>query len=107
MLPKKNRISKEAFPSSNMKGIRVFSPLFSGVIYKNEGLSRAAVVVSKKIAKTAVVRNRIRRRFYAAIAPLLKNTDKGGLIVFYPKKEVATVPFPILKSEIEATLHNF
>ena len=68
---------------------------------------RVAVVVSKKTAKTAVMRNRIRRRFYAAIAPLLKNIKQGGLMVFYPKKEVATTPFLILKSEIEATLRKF
>lgn len=107
MLSRKNRISKHDFPTSKIQGTRVFSPLFSGVIYKNEGLSRAAVVVSKKTAKTAVVRNRIRRRFYAALAPFLKDASKEHLMVFYPKKEVATAPFAVLKSEIEATLRKF
>lgn len=107
MLPRKNRISKEDFPAPKMQGFRVFSPLFSGVIYKNEGLSRAAVVVSKKTAKTAVVRNRIRRRFYSGLAPFFKDALKGHLMVFYPKKEVATAPFAVLKSEIEAALHKF
>ena len=106
MLPRKNRITKEAFPSSQVRGLRIFSPLFSGVIYKNDGLTRVAVVVSKKTAKTAVVRNRIRRRFYAALAHFLKDTDKGYLMVFYPKKEVATAPFPLLKSEVETTLRK-
>jgi len=105
MLPKKNRISKECFPPPQRQGLRVSSPLFSGVFYKNEGPSRITVVVSKKTAKTAVVRNRIRRRFYAAIEPLLKNLDRGYLMVFYPKKEVETAPFPVLKLEIEKTLN--
>ncbi|MEK7569070.1 MAG: ribonuclease P protein component [Patescibacteria group bacterium] len=106
MLSKKNRISKEDFPSSQVRGLRIFSPLFSGVIYKNDGLTRVAVVVSKKTAKTAVVRNRIRRRFYAALAHFLKDTNKGYLMVFYPKKEAETAPFPVLRSEIEATLRK-
>lgn len=107
MLPKKNRISKKDFPTPQGRGSRVFSPLFSGVIYKNDGLTRVAVVVSKKTAKTAVVRNRIRRKFYAALAPFLKDASKGRLMVFYPKKEVATVPFTVLKSEVETILRKF
>ena len=106
MLPRKNRIPKEDFPSPQERGSRVFSPLFSGVIYKNDGLTRVAVVVSKKTAKTAVVRNRIRRRFYSALAHFLKDTDKGSLMVFYPKKEAETAPFPVLKSEIETIIRK-
>lgn len=118
MLPRKNRISKNDFPApkrpayrdehgAGRQGLRVFSPLFSGVIYKNEGLSRSAVVVSKKTAKTAVARNRIRRRFYAVLEPILKESKQGGMMVFYPKKEVETAPFAVLKSEIETALQKF
>lgn len=118
MLPRKNRISKKDFPApkrpayrdghgAGRQGTRVFSPLFSGVIYKNDGLARTAVVVSKKTAKTAVARNRIRRRFYAVLEPILKGGKQGGTMVFYPKKEVETAPFAVLRSEIETALDNF
>ena len=47
--------------------------------------SKAAVVVSKKVAKTAVLRNRLRRAGYAALAA----PPAGKHIVFFIQK----VPF--------------
>lgn len=43
---------------------------------------RAAVVVSKKVAKKAVERNRLRRAVYRALAPL---TFKGDAVIFVQK----------------------
>lgn len=45
------------------------------VTNKRRETSRAAVIVSKKIAKSAVVRNRIRRRIYEVI-----RNNWGGII---------------------------
>ncbi|MEK7148496.1 MAG: ribonuclease P protein component [Patescibacteria group bacterium] len=106
MLPRKNRISKQAFPAPKRQGLRVFSPLFSGTFYKNEGELRVAIVVSKKTAKTAVTRNLIRRRFYEILHPNLKSFTQQGFLVFYPKKETATVDFSYLKTEIESVLRK-
>lgn len=106
MLPKKNRISKEDFPAQKMHGLRFSPSLFSGVVYKNETDVRVSVVVSKKTAKTAVVRNRIRRRVYNAIRPYIKLFLFPVLIVFYPKKDTSTVEFNVLKVEIETFLHK-
>lgn len=50
--------------------------------------SRFAVVVSKKVLKSAVGRNRIRRRVYEAIRqelPLLKDSGDVVLMVFSPE----------------------
>lgn len=50
------------------KGKTVRKPNMSLVFCDNtKGFTRVAVVVSKKVAKTAVSRNRIRRRVYEAI----------------------------------------
>ncbi len=51
------------------RGHIVRGPLFAVKYAENKkrGTYRAAVVVSKKISKSAVVRNRIRRRIYEAI----------------------------------------
>lgn len=106
MLPRKNRILKDDFPAPKRQGFRVFSPLFSGTFYKNEGEIRVAVVVSKKTAKTAVIRNFIRRRFYEVIHLNLKSFTQQGLLVLYPKKETATIDFPALKTEIESALRK-
>ena len=43
---------------------------------------RAAVVVSKKVSKSAVVRNRIRRRLYELLRQYDTNRLKGGELVF-------------------------
>ena len=50
------------------KGKTIRKPNMSLVFCDNlKGFTRVAVVVSKKVAKTAVSRNRIRRRVYEAI----------------------------------------
>ncbi len=42
---------------------------------------RAAVVVSKKVSKSAVVRNRIRRRVFTFVEQNLKKLDHNDLII--------------------------
>lgn len=109
MLPKKNRISRKDFPSHKMQGFRVFSPLFSAVFYKENKLvveSRASIVVSKKTAKTAVVRNKLRRRFYNLLAPHFKSVLAPFTVVIYPKVEAQKVESLILNGEIKKALRQ-
>jgi ribonuclease P protein component len=110
MLPQKNRISRKEFPSHKERGIRVFSPLFSGVFYKIVDPrvleSRVSVVVSKKTAKTAVSRNFLRRRVYEVLAPHILNISSPTTIVIYPKKEAEKAQFSDLKSEVEKALRQ-
>lgn len=59
--------------------------------------SRFAVVVSKKIAKSAVVRNRIRRRVFEALrATDATNIQSHDIVVIMTSSEVATVEFKTL-----------
>jgi ribonuclease P protein component len=70
---------------------------------KNEKPARIAVVVSRKVNKKAVVRNRIRRRIYEQLR--LKADQKrlrADLIIVVYSDEYATVP----ASEISKTLDN-
>jgi ribonuclease P protein component len=72
------------------------------VFVSNErGFTRMAVVVSKKVEKTAVGRNRIRRRVYEV---LRKNIDlipkKMDYVFVVFSKELLTMPF----SDLEKTL---
>ncbi len=62
--------------------------------YTESKRSKAAVVVSKKVAKTAVVRNKLRRAAYAALSPVLP--ARTNLVLFLHKPvldpaEVATL----------------
>lgn len=89
-------------------GTRSFSPLFSVVFYKNKDFlvkeSKVSVVVSKKTAKTAVVRNRLRRRFYDLFQPYLNVLNSVTTIVVYPKKEAEKAKFSVLQKEVEKAL---
>ena len=65
------------------------------------GFTRVAVVVSKKVEKTAVGRNRIRRRVYEALRRNFELVPKKRDYVFVVySKEVMRMPF----GELEAML---
>lgn len=71
----------------------------------NRKKSRAAVVVSKKVSKSAVIRNRIRRRIYEIIRPVLANTPKTHDVVFIIHDErVAIIPQAELITVIQSQL---
>lgn len=63
-----------------------------------------AVIVSKKVAKTAVSRNRMRRRVYEAFAPLVTSLPQGNRYVLYPKKEVLKANFEDIKESCRSLL---
>ena len=67
--------------------------------------SRFAVVISKKVLKSAVRRNRVRRRIYEIIRrelPNLKNSQDIAVIVF--SAEVLTMPHAELQTAIKNLL---
>lgn len=84
----------------NGKTIR--TPKMSLVFVRNErGFTRVGVVVSKKVEKTAVGRNRIRRRIYEAIRVNMDKVPmKTDYIFVVYSKDVMTMPFDILEEMI-------
>lgn len=100
MLSKKYRFhSRGGVKYVYQKGKTIRRPGMSLVFCDNtKGFTRIAVVASKKVEKTAVKRNRIRRRIYEA---LRKNMDlipkeKDYIFVVYDKK-IRTLPFAELE----------
>jgi ribonuclease P protein component len=68
---------------------------------------RFAVVVSKKIYKSAVRRNRIRRRIYECIRRELPNlSNAGDLAVIVTSAEVLTMPAVKLDSLVVQLLRQ-
>lgn len=66
---------------------------------------RAAVVVSKKVHKSAITRNRIRRRVYEIIRqsdPRL--TDRKDLVLTVFSEQVADMPADKLRAAVENLL---
>ena len=97
MLPKRQRLTKKDFP---IRAARRVSFAFGSISFMS-GSSRAAVVVSKKIAPSAVVRNTMRRRMYAALKPLL---SPGRAIVVYPNKKAITAKAADLRAALKEIL---
>ncbi|MBQ6393758.1 ribonuclease P protein component [Candidatus Saccharibacteria bacterium] len=73
------------------------------------GFQRFAVVVSKKVNKTAVGRNRIRRRVYEAIRLYKKTHDfsaKKDFIFIIYSKDFLTMDFKELESTIASLIEQ-
>lgn len=104
MLSKKNRISRKGFPTPSLRGFRLYSPLFSIVVYTTGTNPRVAIVVSKKIAKIAVQRNKIRRRMYDALQPYLSRLAAPVTIVVYPTQISTKASFGEIQQEVNKTL---
>jgi len=102
MLPKARRLClKRDFERVFAGGKSVQGKLFRLKFLKNSfGLNRFAVVVSAKVSKKAVVRNRIRRRAWSTISELDSNLGGSLDIVFIALTDAARADFPLIKSEI-------
>lgn len=86
MLPRSYRIPTAQFPAVT-KGKTIQNELFRVVIKFDVMLKnpKCAVIMSNKIAKTAVSRNKIRRQVYEALYNLLPHLPSAYICVF-PKK---------------------
>lgn len=69
----------------------VHSPIFTLRIAKNNlAYNRYRFVVTKKIDKRAIVRNRIKRRMSSCIEQIIEKSKKGYDFLFYAKKDIIT-----------------
>lgn len=106
MLPKRYRLSD--FVNVKKKGRKVFGPLFGLLILRGKeesgGEPEFGFIVSKRIDKRAVVRNKIRRRLGQALLPFLSKTKPGIKIVFLAKKALVDKDFSEIQKETERML---
>ncbi|HSH31165.1 MAG TPA: ribonuclease P protein component [Candidatus Saccharimonadales bacterium] len=66
--------------------------------------SRVAIVVSRKVSKQAVVRNRIKRRLAAQLALAWETVPVGYDIVVSVREDVSQAPVASLRTQLEAGL---
>jgi len=106
VLPKKNRLKKKKDFEEIIKKGSFFpgSSLSLKVLRTDLGELRIGFVVSQKISKSAVVRNRIKRRLREAVRSNLAQMKKGYDIIFFSKKGVEEKDFWEIKEEIEKLL---
>ena len=106
MLPKHSRLTKETIERHLLKARRIKTPLFVFAYTSISGASRAqiSVSVSKKVVPKAVLRNKLRRRAYSALAPLLSALPKTtAALVSYTSKDT-TITISQLTKEFEQVL---
>lgn len=100
MFPKKKRVTKNTFQTIIKKG-GIASGSFFILHYLKKDTPEYAFVVPKKIAKTAVKRNSLRRKGYNILR--LYNLKHFAGIFFY-KKEALNASFAEIKEDIDFLL---
>ncbi len=89
MLKKEFRLNKrQDFKEIKAKGKLRNGELFSVLELKKGPSMKVAVVVSKKISKKAVERNKIRRKMYLVISKNRDMFSEGARILFLVKKNI-------------------
>ena len=99
ILRKSTRLSREELEIVMKTGSRIHGRLFS-FVFKKTGRSACAVVISKKVAKTAVARNTIRRRVRA----ILTHEPASVTLVCIAKAPAATASFDEIRDDIRRFL---
>ena len=100
MLSKKKRVTKSTFLAIMEKG-SIISGSFFVFRYIKQDFSQIAFVAPKKIAKTAVKRNSLRRIGYNIIRIYDLKPCAG---IFFFKKESLSIKTPELKKDIDFIL---
>lgn len=100
MLPKKKRLTTEAFNRFFRAGRRIHTPHLT-LIHTPEGEFHGAVVVGKKVFKSAVKRNRLRRQLYAAVYRTYVRTPLSGTFIVIVKPAAHDVDAHLLTAELQ------
>ena len=110
MLAQKNRFHghaslKYVYRNGNVSRSRLF--VVRAIPNPRRSASRCSVVVSKKVLKSAVGRNRIRRRVYHLLhARLADFVDKQDVVVIVCSSEVAFLPHGEIDSQLALQLQE-
>ncbi len=105
MLSKKNRLSRKEFSEYFKLGKRHHTPLFT-LVYCENNAFKASAVISKKIAKTAVARNKFRRRVYAVLEGVLEEGSLKGIFICIAKSGAGEASFDSIRHELLELIHK-
>ena len=103
MLKKQERLTKAAFDRSFSLGKRLHTPELQ-LIYHPSPTFHGAAVVGKKVYKTAVARNRLRRQLYGALYRYHKEHSIPGTVIIIAKPALKDVPQTHLAPTVQAAL---
>ncbi len=109
MLARANRLRRAEFNEYFKRGKRLHGDHFT-VVYVADSDFKVSVVVSKKVAKKAHDRNRLKRQIYGFVGLLSKETNVAGVFMIYPKlaltKLVTQKRKEVIKGELSRLLNT-
>jgi ribonuclease P protein component len=101
MLPSKKRLNKKEFDRFFVSGKRLHSPSLM-LVYTPAASFHASAVAPKKIFKTAVSRNKFRRRIYDIYERMLREKALTGICITIAKGGAEKLDYPTLKTELSS-----
>jgi ribonuclease P protein component len=101
MFKKAHRLTTKEFNQFFKAGKKHHSPHLTVITHPYPTL-KVAVVVGKKVSKTAVKRNLFKRRILAQLTTLLAN--KTGVFIVLVKPSFATLPRKTARTEVESAV---
>ncbi len=106
MLAKKYRLKKKKDFEKVIKKGKFFEENFLVLKKMKNNLSwtRIGFVVSQKVSKKAVIRNKIKRRIREVIKVNLNKIKSGYDIIFFTKKGIEEKSFSEIKNSVETLL---
>ncbi|HEY4494807.1 MAG TPA: ribonuclease P protein component [Candidatus Paceibacterota bacterium] len=107
MLRSSKRLTTSLVKEVVNKGKIFHSPVFVLKALKNKDLSRFSISVSKKVAKNAVDRNKIRRRMSSILRTLYSSIYVHVDGVFLMKLQSKEMSFKELKNEVQSSFVKF
>lgn len=110
MLPQAYRLPLKTELSRLKKDGQIFQGKFFGLLLDSkqnpQNSSRFGMIVSNKIAKKAVVRNKIRRLLSESLMALFPQIKKNQDGVFLAKKLAVEADFTQIKKDVESLLQK-
>ena len=102
MLAAKNKISSQEFADFYKQDKKGFSQHFrvSVVLDENVAESKYAVIISKKVAKTAVLRHKNKRKIYKIIRQIYPQFSQVKYGFVFIQRDIAGIDEDLLKSEL-------
>lgn len=103
MLPKANRIKKSDFPTLMKVGRGLASANFSlkySPLPQTSQTSLFSVIVAKKVVKTAVGRNKLKRRARYVLSKNLAKIETGFQVAIFLRTNLLASPYLALEQEL-------
>lgn len=103
MLPKKFRLTKEEEFQTVLRKGEVIQGSFLGLAFTRSGEDgpKIGIIVSRKISKKAVVRNRIKRAVREESRKYLEELTEDLLLVFLAKKRAAETDSQTIRQDVQ------